>query len=171
MLYRYFSIALALAMTLGGLQLPGYLDQYNHRANAHLIEVQKNLSGFQEIADRHHDGSLEALIARHRASSDTVFREEADAISAMVTRRVLFQTEIKAMQGTLMDRVIHLALRADPELRAETTLHYTWTITLNESALVCGGIALVVGVALSDLLRLLLILLFRRNASETRSVH
>lgn len=168
MIYRYFSILLALAVTLGGIQLPGFINQYENRVSAHLLEVRANLAGFQAIADRRHSGSLPALIEHHRNSSDATFREEADVITMMVSRHDRFQAQLNGLDGSLFDRISHLLFAADTQLIQETSEAYTWTVTFNREALICGIISLVIGLGLSDLIRLLVPFAFRRSAS-TRS--
>ncbi|MBD3649377.1 MAG: DUF2937 family protein, partial [Pseudomonadales bacterium] len=56
MVYRYFSIILASLLLLTGLQVPSFVDQYEKRVDAHLLEVTENLRGFQEIADEYYGG-------------------------------------------------------------------------------------------------------------------
>lgn len=165
MIYRYFSIALALAVTLSGVQVPGFINQYENRVNAHLLEVRANLAGFKVIADRRHGGSLTALIEHHRNSSDPTFREEADVINDMITRRNRFQAQLSGLEGTLLDRVAHLLFAADTRLMQETAEAYTWTVTFNREALICGIVSLVIGLGLSDLLRLLFRVARRRPAA------
>ncbi|MBW2674963.1 MAG: DUF2937 family protein, partial [Deltaproteobacteria bacterium] len=59
-LYRYFLILIACAALLFGIQIPNFVDQYEKRLDAHFIEVENNLRGYQEIADRYYDGSVAA---------------------------------------------------------------------------------------------------------------
>jgi hypothetical protein len=47
MLYRYLSIAIAGAAILIGIQIPNFVDQYEKRLDAHVIEVTTNMRGFQ----------------------------------------------------------------------------------------------------------------------------
>ncbi len=161
MIYRYFTIVLAAAFLLAGLQIPGFVSQYSIRTNAHLNEVRNNLAGFQAIADRYHGGSLAALIEKHHQSSEPTFSAEGVVIEGMVNRLNRFVAEEQALSQGLASSVGHLVLAGDPELLLETRQGYTYTVTLDQDTLVCGGITLVAGVAFSDLLYLLGLLLFR----------
>jgi hypothetical protein len=82
-IYRDFLILVACVALLLGIQVPSFVDQYEKRLDAHFIEVKNNLRGFQEIADKFHGGSLEALIAKHEASEDRTFKDEARPIRNM----------------------------------------------------------------------------------------
>ena len=167
MIYRYLAIVVALAATLAGLQVPGFIQQYEQRAEAHLAEVSANLSGFQKIADRRHGGSIEALIAHHARSTDATFRDEAEVIGSMIDRRNTFQKQVAGLSGSLSGQVAFLAGQADRELVSETIDGYRWVITLDRESLICGGIALVIGLGLSDGARLLLLALFRRTRTAS----
>ena len=59
----YSRLAVFAVGILLGIQVPSFVEQYNQRIDAHFREVNINLSGFQDTADRLFDGDLEALIA------------------------------------------------------------------------------------------------------------
>lgn len=167
MIFRYFSIAVAVCMTLAGVQIPGFADHYENRASAHLAEVRANLSGFQAVADRYHDGSIPRLIEHHRRSTDPTFRSEAEVIQLMLEREARFDHQVSQLQGAIVTRAVHLLTNADRQLLEDSTATYTWTITLDDDALVCGGAALLVGIGITELLRLLIMLPFRRRTAST----
>lgn len=162
MLYRYFSILSATVLVLCGLQVPGFINQYEQRVSAHLLEVRDSLSRFQEIANRHHEGSLEALIDHHRQSGDPTFVSEADVIAALYERYRRFSGELTALETSLLGRVTHIAVAADRDLVEETATHYLWIITLNRESIVCAAVALIVGIVLLDLVRGLVLIAIRR---------
>jgi hypothetical protein len=162
MLYRYVSIILASALLLVGLQVPGFIDQYTQRVSAHLIEVKRNLSGFQTIADLHHGGSLERLIEKHRQSTDATFYAEGDVIADLYARYTYLNAELAQLDTSLPRRIRYILLDADRELLRETADHYTYTIDLTWDAAVCGAFVLVFGIVLFDLLALLAAALMRR---------
>src|SRR5581483_6371599 len=68
-LYRYLLILIACVALLMGIQIPSFVDQYEKRLDAHLQEVQADLKGYQDIANRDFGGSMEALIRRHKEST------------------------------------------------------------------------------------------------------
>ncbi|XOV87438.1 MAG: DUF2937 family protein [Pseudomonadota bacterium] len=162
MIYRYLTIVLAAIFLLAGLQIPGFISQYSLRTDAHLREVTQNLAGFQAIADRYHGGSLTALIELHQRSTEPTFRAEAQVIERMVNRQRHFLAEQRALSAGLVSSLVHLLLRGDRELLAETTQGYTYTLTLDENTLLCGAATLVAGITIIDLFYLVVRLLFRR---------
>lgn len=153
MIYRYFSILLASLLLLTGLQVPSFVDQYEKRVDAHLVEVTENLRGFQEIADKYHDGSIEELIRKHEASTDTTFRLEAEPISRMYQRYRQFSAEKASLDAGLASQIRHIVLYGDDELIQEAMDTYTWTITLDEDSGLSAAVLLITGLLASDLLK------------------
>ena len=49
---------------LFGLQIPNFVDQYQKRIDAHYLEANESFKGFQDIANRFHNGNIEALIKK-----------------------------------------------------------------------------------------------------------
>jgi hypothetical protein len=123
---------------LVGVQVPGFVDQYAKRADAHLIEVSRNFAGFQETADRYFGGNVEALIAHHVASADQAFRDEARSIREMYGRLALLRAELAALQGSLVRRIVHVVFRPNKELLDETRAAYTYTVIFSPAAVICG---------------------------------
>lgn len=140
---RLILLLVACGALLIGIQVPNFSDQYRKRVDAHLSEVQTNLAPFQEIADRFHNGSLDALIAHHEASSDATFRAEGDAIRFMQQRAQRFQAELTQMLAPLPQQVWHMVRNGDRDLLGETRAQYSFGILLDQTALL-AGLALVV---------------------------
>jgi hypothetical protein len=139
MLYRYFLVAVACAAILIGIQIPNFVNQYEKRLDAHLIEVATNLRGFQEIADRYHGGSFEALLHEHEASSSPTFRDEAKPLREMLTRRQIFLGEQRALNTHLAGKTWHIFYNGHPELVRETQAAYAYNVPLSEDALIAGA--------------------------------
>jgi hypothetical protein len=137
-LYRYLLIVIACGSLLLGLQIPNFIDQYQKRLDAHLQEVQTNLKGYQGIADRDFQGSLEALIRKHKESDDPVFRDEAGPIEAMYLRWTHFDAQRNALQTSLPQQAWFLLLHGDRDLLRETWASYTFAAPLNGTALLSG---------------------------------
>jgi len=138
MLIDYLRLILFAAALLAGVQLPGFIDQYAKRVSAHQIEVAIDFRAFQETADRYFGGSVEALIAHHAASTDPPFRDEAVAIRTMYQRLLALRAELAALRAPLIAQLLHVALRPDREILAETRAAYSYTVPLNPSAIACG---------------------------------
>jgi hypothetical protein len=139
-LVRYILIAVACVFMLLGMQLPNLADQYAKRVDASLREVTLNFEPFQRIANQHTGGNIEALIKLHRDSAIAPFQAEGEAIDRMNKRRLRLQAQHKAMQGPLHERLWHLAMFADPNLREQTFLQYTPSAPLTQEALAAGAI-------------------------------
>ena len=137
---RYFMIVVACFALLLGIQLPNLADQYSKRVDASLREATLSLQPFLIIANQYTQGDIEALIALHRKSTETVFRAEADAIERIYRRKLYLDAQAKAMQTHLVGRLWHLVWRADPDLREQTLLQYSATVPLTQEALIAGGV-------------------------------
>lgn len=168
MLYRYLLLVIACAAILVGIQIPNFVDQYEKRLDAHLIEVSENLRGFQEIADRHHGGSFEALLREHETSTVVTFREEAKPLRAMYERRQAFLREQQALATGLAGQTLHIFLNGHPELVRETQHNYSYNVPLTLDAVTTGAIFAAAVVVLAELLAWLLMLPLRWRRRQRR---
>jgi len=137
-LHNILLLLLFAAGLLLGIQIPNFIDQYQKRIDAHYIEANENLSGFQKIADMFFNGSIEELIKKHESSTDEVFRSEAAPIRKILERKLHFERELQALQTSLYGKIKHLTLAADREIIDETYNNYSTTLPLNTDAIVCG---------------------------------
>lgn len=144
---RFLLLLCGSCALLVGIQVPGFVDQYEKRIDAHFVEVQTNLKPFQDIADKFHGGSLDALIRKHEASPDQSFRAEGDAIRKIEQRFQLLQREKIALQTSLPRQVVHMATEADRGLIEEARRDYSFTVLLNQVSLI-SGLIFAVGVVL-----------------------
>lgn len=152
LLSRFFLLLMASGALLLGIQVPGFVDQYEKRVDAHFIEVSTNLKSFQDIADRFHGGSIEALIEKHERSTDKTFHAEGDAIRKMHDRFLRFQNEKIQLQASLPNQLLWIAKGADRELLLETRQNYSFGILLNREALIAGFSCMIAVVILLELL-------------------
>ena len=156
MLLSYLRLVLFAAGLLVGVQVPGFISDYAKRIEAHLIEAQTGLQGFQGTADQFFKGDLQALVAHYRASEDPVFRSDADSLSTLLTRQLALDKQFQAMQGPWYIRALQVALAADPDVRKETWNGYSYQILLNPQAMGWGmGGALLLSFGLECLFRLI----------------
>ncbi len=170
-LYRYFLILVACTAVLLGIQIPNFVDQYDKRVDAHLLEVEGNLRGYQEIANRHYDGSISALIKKHETSEDRVSREEARPIRLMFERYLRFSDEQRGLDAGLARQVAFIALRGDRVLIHETYVNYSFTLPLNREAVSAGAVSAVFVLMVIELSMMAFSRLFRfrRKRSVFRS--
>ncbi|SHI22833.1 DUF2937 family protein [Ferrimonas marina] len=156
MLRDYARLTLFMCMVLLGIQIPGFLELYQQRLQAHVTEARHSLSGFQQTADRHFDGNLAALVEYYRSSSDAVFREDANSLAVIIERVLVLESEMAAMDSGQFGQIAHLMTRADQSLRADTLAHYQYRVILNPAAIGWGlGIALLLSLLVEGVGRLL----------------
>jgi len=148
---RLLFLAVAAGALLIGIQLPNFVDQYEKRLDAHLIEVSTNLKPFQDIANQFHNGSMEELILKHKRSDDLTFNAEGDAIDKMYKRFQRFSSEQAQLQTALPQQLVFIATRADRELVDETRRNYSFGLLLNSEAVITGAVLMLIVVVILEL--------------------
>ena len=138
MLLSYVRLVLFAIGLLVGVQVPGFINDYAKRVEAHLIEAQTGLQGFQNTAEQFFKGDIQALVAHYRASEDPVFRSDADSLSTMLNRQIALDKQFQAMQGPWYIRFLQVVLAADPDIRKETWNGYSYQILLTPEAMIWG---------------------------------
>lgn len=138
MLRSYLRLALFALGLLVGVQVPGFIDDYSKRVEAHLSESQQSLKGFRETARRFFKGDLVALVEHYQVSKDPVMRSDAESVETLVERAQFLELEAKAMQGPWYAQIWHLASAADPELVEETLAAYRYQVLLAPEAIAWG---------------------------------
>lgn len=168
MIRSYLRLALFALGLLLGVQVPGFIDDYAKRVEAHRLESEQSLSGFRDTARRFFDGDLQRLVGHYRNSSDPVMQSDARSVGLLVERSALLEQESLAMQGAWYRQVWHLATAADAQLLAETRAAYRYQVLLAPEAIAWGiACALFLAWVVESIL-LLLAMPFRRR--ERRSV-
>ena len=138
MLRSYLRLVLFTAGLLIGVQIPGFISDYSKRVEAHLMEAQQALRGYNETAQRFFNGDVQALIQHYRSSEDPVFRTDANNISNLLTRNQVLDREFMALQGPWYLRAWHVLTAADPDIRKETWNGYTWQVLLSPEVIGWG---------------------------------
>ncbi|QYY83440.1 DUF2937 family protein [Pseudomonas germanica] len=138
MLLSYVRLVLFAAGLLIGVQVPGFINDYAKRVEAHLIEAQTGLRGFQGTAEQFFKGDMQALVAHYRASEDPVFRSDADSLSTLLSRQIALDKQFQAMQGPWYIRFLQVVLASDPDIRKETWNGYSYQILLTPEAMIWG---------------------------------
>ena len=151
-LYRYFIVVVACIALLIGLQIPNFVDQYQKRDDAHLREVTINLQPFQEIANKYFAGDIGKLIELHRVSTEKALQEEGTAIEQMVARKLRFETDMTALNTTLPLKALHVMFHGDHEILNEVTSQYSYSVPLNQVALIFGACVAMIILLLVELL-------------------
>jgi hypothetical protein len=160
-LYRYFLILIACASILLGIQIPNFIDQYEKRLDAHYKEVENNLRGYQEVADRHYRGSVAELIKKHEQSEEKASRDEAGPIRNIYERYLRFKHEKRSLETSLAGKIAFIMAKGDRELINETYVNYSFTIPLNRSAVLAGAVSAAFVLVVVELLMMTFSWLFR----------
>ena len=144
-MFRAYSRMLVFAAALLlGIQVPGFVEQYRQRVDAHFREVSANIEGFKRTADRMFQGNLRSLITYYERSGDQVFRSDAASLTIIVDRFERMEAEQARMSGNSVAVALHVLFAADEELFDETLQQYSYTVPLNQLSLFWGvGLALV----------------------------
>ncbi len=138
MFRSYLRLALFALGLLVGVQVPGFVDDYGKRVEAHRLEAQQALKGFRETAKRFFKGDLDALVAHYRTSDDPVMRSDAQSVAVLVERANWLEREWQAMHGPWYAQVWHLAVAADRQLLQETYDAYRYQVLLVPEAIAWG---------------------------------
>lgn len=138
MLRSYLRLVLFAFGLLLGVQVPGFVDDYAKRVEAHLLESEQSLKGFRETAQRFFNGDLDALVTHYRVSNDPVMRSDAQSVAHLVDRSALLAEESRAMQGPWYAQAWHLATAADSELVKETLQAYRYQVLFTPEAIIWG---------------------------------
>ena len=156
MLLSYLRLVLFAIGLLVGVQVPGFINDYAKRVEAHLIEAQTGLRGFESTAQQFFKGDLQALVAHYRASDDPVFRSDANSLGSLLDRQVALDKQFQAMQGPWYIRFLQVVLAADPDIRKETWNGYSYQILLTPEAMIWGmSGALLLSFGIECLIRLI----------------
>jgi hypothetical protein len=160
-IYRYFLILIASISILLGIQIPGFVDQYEKRLDAHFIEATNNLRGYQEIAEKFFNGSIPDLIKKHEANEDKTLKEEALPIRNIYQKFSRFKKQKESLNTNLAGKVFFIAVKGDRELINDTYANYSFLIPLTGEALATGFIFAAIVLLIFELLKIVIQLFFR----------
>lgn len=137
-------IVFAVAVLIG-VQVPGFIAQYQAIVNAHLLEAEQNLLGFQQTANRHFGGDIGKLFEHYRASNDAVFIDDATNIQSIFDRVNMLSQESAMFKQHPLTVGAKVALRFNQPLFTETVNAYQWVVPLHPNAVFWGlGLALII---------------------------
>jgi len=138
MFRSYLRLLLFTFGLLAGIQVPGLVNDYTQRVEAHLFESRQALDGFKQTAERFFNGDLQALLRHYRSSDDPVFNSDANSIESLMIRNELLENEWQALQGSWVSRTWHVLVQPDPQMREETLKGYSYQILLVPEAIGWG---------------------------------
>ncbi len=133
-------MVLLLAVVAGGC-VPSFVNQYHQRVGGRLDQVILDLAPFQQIADRYHGGSLDALVQHHLRSSDPTFHAEGLAIQAMINSAAHLQDVLLALNTDMLHQIAYLAMTYDADILHSTLKVYEPAFVLTMDGLLIAGSA------------------------------
>ncbi|MBQ0720499.1 MAG: DUF2937 family protein [Gammaproteobacteria bacterium] len=154
----YLRLILFTSGVLIGVQVPGFIDQYGKSLEAHLVESTLSLGEFQEDAQRYFDGSLDKLITHYQNNPDPVIQDGGASIAAIYKRNLKLTQAWAAFSKDTYSAYTHVFLKPIIAIKNEVWNNYTYSIVLNQSAIISG---LSCGFILSLLIELSCLLLAR----------
>ena len=136
-------LVLLIGVIAGG-TLPSFLAQYRQRVGGRFDQVLQDLAPYRQIAALRHNGSMEALVQHHLASTDRTFHAEGTAIQAMMDSAERLRVAVNALGGNLFEQSFYVLRQADAEI-----VRSTWAIFQPAFAISVDGLlfAAVVGIA------------------------
>lgn len=144
-IFRYYlTLILFSGGLLLGVQAPNFVDQYEKRIDAHLMEAKAQLAGFTEIADQLYGGNMAKLIERHAESRDPAFNAEQQVLVENYDRMERFETARGKLSVSLLGKIVQVLFYPEKELLTETMQNYSAAFPLTLDAIVCGLIGAVV---------------------------
>lgn len=154
--FFYIRVFVFLGVTLAGIQVPAFVDQYGKSLESHLTESRIALNEFQDDADKHFDGSIENLIAHYRKNKDQVFYEGSHSIKAIYDRNLMLRSHFEQYQSSSLSAYTQALFFPVPDVRRKVWERYSYTIQLKPIAIVFGLItALILTLGIELLFRLL----------------
>ena len=107
---------LLIACVLAAAAVPSFAQQYQQRIEGRQVQARADLAPFQRIADRHHNGSLQALIAAYGRNDDASVRETGQAVAQIISAVGWYTRAVSDMRAGPVSAAQHLftdARRAD----------------------------------------------------------
>ena len=151
----YLRLILFTSGVLFGVQVPGFIDQYGKILEAHLLESSLSLAEFQKDAQRYFDGNLDKLIAHYQNNPDPVIKDGGASINAIYSRNLKLTQAWTAFSKNTYSAYSHVLLEPLIDIKNEVWSNYTYSIVLNQSAIISGlfcGFLLALLIELSGLL-------------------
>lgn len=151
-LYEYSRIAVLLLGLLIGVQVPGFVDDYQRLLEARAMESALSVSEFQDDADRFFDGDLDRLIAYYQSREDLVIISGGESIEAIVARNRYLADALAQFNQSLVSAYYQVFMAPVPEVREQIRETYQYAVTLNASAVVSGISLALAGMLLFELI-------------------
>jgi Protein of unknown function (DUF2937) len=144
-LLSYLRIFLFLGGTLVGIQVPFFVDQYGKSLESHYLESQRSISEFQDDANKHFHGSIEALITHYKNSGDAVFKDGGASIQAIYNRYLVLKESLAKFKSNAWSAFSQALFSPVADVSEEVRKHYSYAVKLDPAAVafgLCSGLLL-----------------------------
>lgn len=81
------------------LQLPHFIEQYTQRMGGYASSQTEQIKEYQNIANQHFNGNLDAYITRLEQNTDPAIAESAHQISQRITKTQQIQKELSVFES------------------------------------------------------------------------
>ena len=137
----------AVVGAVGGSQLPGYIQHYMQRLGGHVAEAEKNVAGWQQIADGATNGDVAGLAGFYLQSTDPEVIAAGSKCSADLARAAELRTALDALQdASVWERPLAFLGHFDPQIADATLESFSPNIPLDLEGLIYAACGFVLGV-------------------------
>ncbi|WP_282110948.1 DUF2937 family protein [Shewanella algicola] len=137
-LMDYLRLVLFVCGVLIGIQVPGFVDQYGQRLEAHQLEAKQSLAEFQHDADRFFAGDISKLIQHYRKNNDPVFSAGGESIESIYQRYVALTDALTRFRQHSYSPYQQVILAPQTDIQAEVWKNYSHVILLKPEAIAIG---------------------------------
>jgi hypothetical protein len=136
--FAYIRLILFIGGVLLGIQIPGFVDQYGKRLEAHYLESMNSLRQFKVDAQKYFDGDMQKLIDHYRENGDPVFQDGGDSIQSIYDRHLLLENAVKTFKKDLWHAYYQALLKPVGDIQNEALASYSYSVKLDLGAIVFG---------------------------------
>lgn len=151
------------------MQVPHFVDQYTQRLGGYYQAQVNHLDQYQKIANKQHQGDLDALIREFKSSEKMSVRETGNNISDSRAQAKSVQDDLYVLDHQpLAVKLMHLATGTRYSIAQQTLTHYKPGVPFSIESMIC---ALLGGVLMSMLFNSFLFVpkLFSRKPRQVAS--
>ncbi|MGI9290827.1 MAG: DUF2937 family protein [Gammaproteobacteria bacterium] len=136
-----YIIVFVAGFAAGGL-FPSFSSQYHQRLQAQYEQVNMDLAPFEKIADKYHNGDMNALVQHHLNSTDPTFFAEGEAIQMMLDSQARLAASQMAADAPYHEQLTYFYTQVDENIARATLESFTpGMITTRDALTFSLGIA------------------------------
>jgi hypothetical protein len=139
-LMDYLRLVLFVCGVLIGIQVPGFVDQYGQRLEAHQLEAKLSLAEFQRDADRFFSGDIKKLIRHYQQNNDPVFSAGGESIESIYQRYMSLTDALTRFRQHSYSPYQQVIFMPQQDIQAEVWQSYSHVILLKPEAIAIGVI-------------------------------